>query len=59
MNRARPRGGARPRERQAASVAALPPSYMLAFETSMPVSCVTSVWYSKNAWRLPWLASAW
>ena len=42
-----------------ASATALPPSYRLAFETSMPVSCVISVWYSKNACRLPWLASGW
>ncbi len=41
-----------------ASAAALPPSYRLAFETSIPVNWVISVWYSKEAWRLPWLASA-
>ena len=28
-----------------------------AFETSMPVSSQTAVWYSKIAWSTPWLIS--
>ena len=46
-----------PRAALTASVVALAPSYRLAFDTSMPVSRVTSVWYSKKTCRFPWLAS--
>ena len=42
-----------------ASLTAEPPSYRLALETSMPVNWVISVWYSKVACRVPWLASGW
>ena len=38
---------------KAASLTAVAPSYKLALETSMPVSWQISVWYSKNACKLP------
>ena len=34
-------------------------SYMLAFETSMPVSSQTQVWNSKICSSVPWLTSGW
>ena len=42
-----------------ASAATVKPSYPDAFETSMPVSSQIAVWYSKIAWRTPWLISGW
>ena len=42
-----------------ASAATVHPSYPDAFDTSIPVSSQTTVWYSKIAWRTPWLISGW
>ena len=36
-----------------------PVAFGLPGTTSMPVIWQMSVWYSKNACKLPWLASAW
>ena len=43
----------------APSVRAVAPSYMEAFESSMPVSIEIRVWYSKKACKDPWLISGW
>jgi len=43
----------------AASAKAVAPSYMDAFDTSMPVSEAIMLWNSKVAWRVPWLISGW
>ncbi len=41
----------------AASAQAVAPSYKDALLTSMPVRPQIMVWYSKIAWRVPWLIS--
>ena len=42
-----------------ASVKAVLPSYIDAFDTSMPVSWHMRVWNSKIACSVPWVISAW
>ena len=42
---------------QAASAKAVAPSYMEAFDASMPVSAAIMLWNSKVAWSVPWLIS--
>ena len=45
--------------RMLASASAVPPSYMEALLTSMPVSSQIAVWNSKMVWSTPWLRSGW
>ena len=45
--------------RNEASASAVPPSYMEALLTSMPVSSQITVWNSKMVWSTPWLRSGW
>ena len=42
-----------------ASTAAVAPSYIDEFETSIPVKLQIIVWYSKTACKVPWLISGW
>ena len=42
-----------------ASASAVPPSYMDALATSIPVSSQMAVWNSKMVWSTPWLRSGW
>ncbi len=43
----------------AASAVAVAPSYMEAFDTSMPVRRHTNVCHSKSAWSVPCEISGW
>ena len=45
--------------RNEASASAVPPSYMEALLTSMPVSSQIAVWNSKMVCSTPWLRSGW